>query len=300
MSLTCDPCDGMPMMAGLNSILPKEHGAQFFALPIVRSAAGCSGADVDAIALWDSSLHDSPALNRVTQGHERVHVILKAHVRLTHPTRMEVVLRKRLTLNVYKQKSLTERLKKRLTSGANGQLPSSGVTYELVSCIPKASEDVEDRETLALVAASELSERSNSKAVSEERSAERDSFVDKYTRSVSAVESILALDRLRQEVAVKELLAAQAKHSPGHHVGSGPMSQSLMRKTVSVPNFALLSAHQMSVSSGKLNADQKSDSLLDLPSILASAAYGELALTCSGCMTHELNYCRVVSVSEGI
>lgn len=47
---------------------------------------------------------------------------------------------------------------------------------------------------------------------------------EKYTRGVSAVESILTLDRLRQNVAVKELL--QAKGQP------------LMRKTASVPNFS--------------------------------------------------------------
>lgn len=41
---------------------------------------------------------------------------------------------------------------------------------------------------------------------------------------MSAVESILTLDRLRQNVAVKELL--QAKGQP------------LMRKTASVPNFS--------------------------------------------------------------
>lgn len=48
--------------------------------------------------------------------------------------------------------------------------------------------------------------------------------IEKYTRGVSAVESILTLDRLRQSVAVKELL--QAKGQP------------LMRKTASVPNFS--------------------------------------------------------------
>lgn len=47
---------------------------------------------------------------------------------------------------------------------------------------------------------------------------------EKYTRGVSAVESILTLDRLRQSVAVKELLQAQG--------------QPLMRKTASVPNFS--------------------------------------------------------------
>lgn len=47
---------------------------------------------------------------------------------------------------------------------------------------------------------------------------------EKYTRGVSAVESILTLDRLRQSVAVKELLQAQG--------------QPLMRKTASVPNIS--------------------------------------------------------------
>ena len=47
---------------------------------------------------------------------------------------------------------------------------------------------------------------------------------EKYTKGVSAVESILTLDRLRQSVAVKELLQAQG--------------QPLMRKTASVPNFS--------------------------------------------------------------
>ena len=50
-------------------------------------------------------------------------------------------------------------------------------------------------------------------------------ILEKYTRGVSAVESILTLDRLRQSVAIKEL-----EQSHGQ-----PLS---MRKTVSVPNFS--------------------------------------------------------------
>lgn len=51
---------------------------------------------------------------------------------------------------------------------------------------------------------------------------------EKYTRGVSAVESILTLDRLRQNVAIKEL---EQNHGQ-------PLS---MRKTVSVPNFSQVS-----------------------------------------------------------
>lgn len=181
--------------AGVNSILPKEHGtlhwhsscasvvngscvtgSQFFSLPIIRPLDSSQCVAVGAVAAWDSSLHDSPALNRATATHERVHVIVKASIRLSHPAVMDVVLRKRLTLNVYKKQSLTERLKRKLI-GVSGDLTASGVTYEVVSSIPKASEDIEDRETLALAAASELTGDNG-----QEDAENQTSFIEKYTR----------------------------------------------------------------------------------------------------------------------
>ena len=64
-------------MAGINSILPKEHGGQFYTLPIVKYP---DNEDIGAIASWDSSIHDNPYLNRVTESNERVYLILKATV----------------------------------------------------------------------------------------------------------------------------------------------------------------------------------------------------------------------------
>ena len=55
-------------------------------------------------------------------------------------------------------------------------------------------------------------------------------ITEKYTRGVSAVESILVLDRLRQSVAVKELETTR-----GNQMGANQLS---MRKTASVPNFS--------------------------------------------------------------
>ena len=63
---------------------------------------------------WDSSIHDSVHLNRVTPANERVYLILKCIVRLSHPASMELVLRKRVCINVYKRQSLTDKLKKRI------------------------------------------------------------------------------------------------------------------------------------------------------------------------------------------
>lgn len=51
-------------IAGINSILPKEHGNKFYTLQVLQHLEK----DVCAIASWDSSLHDSQALNRVTEG----------------------------------------------------------------------------------------------------------------------------------------------------------------------------------------------------------------------------------------
>lgn len=54
--------DQLPV-AGLNSILSKEHGNKFYNLPIIRHLEK----DVGAVAAWDSSVHDSEYLNRVTE-----------------------------------------------------------------------------------------------------------------------------------------------------------------------------------------------------------------------------------------
>ena len=99
---------------------------------------------------------------------------------------------------------------------------SSGVIYEIVSNVPKASEELEDRESLAQLAASG----------EDVYSADGETYMEKYTKSVGAVESILTLDRLRQNLAVKELLQSR--------VGAKSSSSAQMRKTLSVPNLSQL------------------------------------------------------------
>ncbi|XP_067631126.1 kinesin-like protein KIF13A isoform X2 [Eurosta solidaginis] len=222
-------------VAGLNSILSKEHGHKFYTLQILQHL----DKDVCSIASWDSSMHDSQALNRVTEANERVYLILRTTVRLSHPAPMDLMLRKRISINIKKGQSITDRLKKfRLVRGENA-ISQTGVTYEVVSNIPKASEELEDRESLAQLAAS-----------GDDCSAsDGETYIEKYTRGVSAVESILTLDRLRQSVAVKELETAHGQ----------PLS---MRKTVSVPNFSQLMRFDASMES-LLNVG-RSESFADL------------------------------------
>nr|XP_032808936.1 kinesin-like protein KIF13A isoform X4 [Petromyzon marinus] len=193
--------------AGTNSILPKELGSPFYCLPIVRH----SDSQVCAVASWDSSLHDSPHLNKITAATERIYLIAKATVQLSHPAAMEMVLRKRVCVCVYNKQSFTQSLKRRMSSRSSQR--STGVTYEIVSNIPTASEEPEERETLALMAARGGEGASAGEEGDEEPWGGGDGYMETYARGVLGVESILGLDRLRQEVVVRESLAAKGRPS---------------------------------------------------------------------------------------
>ncbi|XP_023388041.1 kinesin-like protein KIF13A [Pteropus vampyrus] len=206
-----------PHASGVNSILPKEHGSQFFYLPIIKH----SDEEVSAIASWDSSVHDSVHLNRVTPQNERIYLIVKTTVQLSHPAAMELVLRKRIAANIYNKQSFTQSLKRRIS--LKNIFYSCGVTYEIVSNIPKATEEIEDRETLALMAA-----RSENEGTSD-----GETYIEKYTRGVLQVENILSLERLRQAVTVKEALSAKARH---------------LRRSLSTPNVHSVSSSRPDLS----------------------------------------------------
>ena len=207
-----------PPVFGHNSILPKELAGRFFGLPLVCAVAG-GGAG--AVASWDSSIHESVSLNRLTQATERAYLIVKVVVRLSHPLAMDLVLRKRLCFNVIKRQSLTEKIRKRL--GHAGGPRSVSVLYEVVSNIPVSVAELEDRESLAVLAAA---------ADTEQEAAEGDTYMAQYAQGLAAVETLLHLDRLRQSVAVKEKLKQG---------GAGGQQQQHMRKTMSVPNFVQMS-----------------------------------------------------------
>ncbi|XP_012588377.1 PREDICTED: kinesin-like protein KIF13A [Condylura cristata] len=206
-----------PHASGVNSILPKEHGSQFFYLPIIKH----SDEEVSATASWDSSVHDSVHLNRVTPQNERIYLIVKTTVQLSHPAAMELVLRKRIAANIYNKQSFTQSLKRRIS--LKNIFYSCGVTYEIVSNIPKATEEIEDRETLALMAA-----RSENEGTSD-----GETYIEKYTRGVLQVENILSLERLRQAVTVKEALSAKARH---------------LRRSLSTPNVHNVSSSRADLS----------------------------------------------------
>ncbi|KAM9098384.1 kinesin-like protein KIF13A isoform 2-T2 [Sarcophilus harrisii] len=238
-----------PHASGVNSILPKEHGSQFFYLPIIKH----SDDEVSATASWDSSVHDSVHLNRVTPQNERIYLIVKTTVQLSHPAAMELVLRKRIAANVYNKQSFTQSLKRRIS--LKNIFYSCGVTYEIVSNIPKATEEIEDRETLALMAA-----RSENEGTSD-----GETYIEKYTRGVLQVENILSLERLRQAVTVKEALSTKARH---------------IRRSLSTPNVHNVSSSRQDLSGCDEDDKGWSESHLDMSDCSSSyqdvSCYGTL------------------------
>lgn len=157
--------------AGLNSLLPKEHDSQFVALPMHKKSYGdfySAWSDQRmtteswALVSWDSSVHDCLQLNKPTPPGEVIYVILRVALRLSHPVQMEVVLRKRVCLNVRKNRSsFSERLRARFTTMRKPEdleqertKKRTGVTYQVVSHLPKSSEQLETRENLASLAVS--------------------------------------------------------------------------------------------------------------------------------------------------
>ena len=183
---------------------------------------------VVAVASWDSSIHDSIYLNRLTEPSEQAYLIVKAVVRLSHPQHMDLMLRKRICFNVYKQQrsSLSDRIRRRLAGVAaatvsaagigQGTVSSVGVTYELVAHVPTASEELEARESLAIMAASSSN---NNAAQDLQALADGETFIEKYTRAAAAVEELLRLDKLRQQMAVRELLVRANKEACGGRGG---------------------------------------------------------------------------------
>uniref|UniRef100_A0A8D3DIX7 Kinesin family member 13A n=1 Tax=Scophthalmus maximus TaxID=52904 RepID=A0A8D3DIX7_SCOMX len=194
-----------PHAAGVNSILPKEHGSQFFYLPIIRHS--------DEVSAQPPCLHGAGA----PQAHRRQH-LQQTGERVSHCGRprgkVNII---RCCLNIQNlfllfflsMQSFTQSLKRRMS--LKNTLYSCGVTYEIVSNIPKASEEPEERETLALMAARGDSEETQ----------DGETYIEKYTRGVLEVENILSLERLRQAVTVKEVLAAKGRH---------------LRRSISTPN----------------------------------------------------------------
>ncbi|KAG8506306.1 Kinesin-like protein KIF13B [Galemys pyrenaicus] len=186
-----------PEPGGWDATLTGEEEDEFFELQIIKEHEG----EAKAEASWDSAVHCCPQLSKGTPADERVFLIVRATVQLSHPASMQLVLRKRICVHVHGRQGFAQSLLKKMSHRSS--IPGCGVTFEIVSNIPEDAQGAEEREALARMAAS----------VGSTASADSEAHIEKYLRSVLAVENLLTLDRLRQEVAVKEQLTGKGKLS---------------------------------------------------------------------------------------
>uniref|UniRef100_A0A673BFB6 Kinesin motor domain-containing protein n=1 Tax=Sphaeramia orbicularis TaxID=375764 RepID=A0A673BFB6_9TELE len=147
-------------------------------------------------ASWDSTVHGCPQLTRVGPPDLRVYLTVRVLVQLSHPAHMQLVLRKRICVSVTGRQGFAQSLLKRMSHRSS--IPGCGVTFEIVSNIPGVSEC--DRDMLAKLAAN----------ADDDQSADSEAAIEKYLRSILAVENILTLDKLRQAPPTKHPDPGQA------------------------------------------------------------------------------------------
>uniref|UniRef100_A0A8C7ME69 Kinesin family member 13B n=1 Tax=Oncorhynchus kisutch TaxID=8019 RepID=A0A8C7ME69_ONCKI len=236
----------MPVINSSNitiSLTPSTH----FYTPSLSSQVG-------AEASWDSTVHNCPQLSRSVSADLRVYLIVRVVVQLSHPANMHLVLRKRICVNLAGRQGWGQSLLKRMSHRST--IPGCGVTFEIVSNIPGHVQGPEDREMLARLAASV--------DVQDVQSGDSEAAIEKYLRSVLAVENILTLDRLRQEVAVKEKLSVKAK-SPNLS------SVSFFSSYFFIFLFSFIFSSSSSSSSSSLPVPPSSSSSLLVPSSSCSS-----------------------------
>uniref|UniRef100_A0A8C0YGK8 Kinesin family member 13Bb n=1 Tax=Cyprinus carpio carpio TaxID=630221 RepID=A0A8C0YGK8_CYPCA len=229
-----------PLAGGLDAALDREDKDDFMDLQIVRYYDN----EVKAEASWDCTVHDSPELNRATGPDHRIYLTVRTMVLLSHPAQMQLVLRKRICVSLTGRQGFAQSLLRRMSHRSS--VHGCGVTFEIVSNIPGDIQSSEDREMLARLAAS-----------TDNPGADSEAAIQKYLRSVLAVDNILTLDRLRQEVSVRERLSDKGKIS---------------KRGLSSPNVHRLSGSRKDLSSSQDSEDNKGgwDSRQEI-SVLTSA-----------------------------
>uniref|UniRef100_A0A673BA36 Kinesin motor domain-containing protein n=1 Tax=Sphaeramia orbicularis TaxID=375764 RepID=A0A673BA36_9TELE len=183
-----------PLVGGLDALLSGEDEQDFCDLHVVKHCAH----EVKVEASWDSTVHGCPQLTRVGPPDLRVYLTVRVLVQLSHPAHMQLVLRKRICVSVTGRQGFAQSLLKRMSHRSS--IPGCGVTFEIVSNIPGDIYGPEDRDMLAKLAAN----------ADDDQSADSEAAIEKYLRSILAVENILTLDKLRQAPPTKHPDPGQA------------------------------------------------------------------------------------------
>ena len=200
---------------GDNCFLPKEKSEEFFDLPIISD----TGREVGAVASWDSSVHEWTKLNKITPEQERLYMVIKAVVRLSDPTPMDLVLRKRICFAIYKRQSITSFLRKSVGYAKPGSFRNVGVTFEVVGNVPNIYNEEDWK--------NEHEEEND-----EDTETYEETFFDKYTQAVTRVETVLSLERLKQSDMVTELVAQKEEMN-------NSINSKSLKKAASISNIRM-------------------------------------------------------------
>lgn len=234
-----------------------------------------------AVSLWDSSIHQSPYLNQITPLDRNVYLTVKINLKLKvpvsnkHDTKyksskyIDLVLRKRIAVNVvsayntgakFGLKRFTKLLASTgLNSPAKKQttLNMTSLIYRVILSIPRSLVEIENRESLALQAATSLANNSiddhkfleNPSKSEESSTSSIDSSLTQfqhYAKTIAAVDSILKQDRLQQQMAIRSafnlLQQANMNGSSSDELQSYKMPSLLKTGFDSIMNLSSLSA----------------------------------------------------------
>lgn len=224
-----------------------------------------------AIARWDSSCHQSLYLNQITPLNKDVYLTIKLNLRMkiinTNSSRslsdssqyVDLTLRKRIAVCVYLQSSSSNKLMslksfKTLLSPSIRPKPSSraskskqanvsGVTYRIITTVPRLLTEIENRESLAIKAASSITEELKNLANEDRKQTGGHEAIDnslshfeRYAKTIEAVDSILKRDRAQQLLKIEKIL-----NKSGEVIDDGTGIEmeldTPVKKTFSVPNL---------------------------------------------------------------
>ncbi|KAM7538128.1 hypothetical protein Aperf_G00000078047 [Anoplocephala perfoliata] len=186
-----DRAANQPLMVGARSYLDGEESKSFVALPVIKNYATLIG----ALASWDSNLHESDLLNKITPPSERIYLIVKVHILVRKPVEMTLVLRKRICVKICRRSAFAAIFKSpfsRMVSNEKEDMLWTGVAYQFVAGIPKMAP---------------YSPNSTGTELEKQEWTTIESLAGQYMRTIQSVSSELYLDGLRQEVALREALA---------------------------------------------------------------------------------------------
>ncbi|XP_067338999.1 kinesin-like protein KIF13B isoform X2 [Channa argus] len=258
------------LAGGLDALLSGEDDDDFFDLHIVKHY----DPEVKVVASWDSTVHNCPQLSRVASAEQRVYLTVRTVVQLSHPAHMQLVLRKRICISVTGRQGFAQSLLKRISQRST--IPGCGITFEIVSNIPGDIHGPEDREMLARLAAT----------AEDDQSADSEAAIEKYLRSILAVENILTLDRLRQEVAVREQLAVRGK-APR----CCPSSPNITRGWESHPDLSVVPPPSRRTLPSSISQSLNAETVKAVPKLLKSLLPGGKDDSRDQTAVHQQVYC---------